>query len=110
MHDEIPHFFGPYSASGENSAMIDDNELLRTVPSLQRLNSSISSRQADWRGAAILTMKREADERHRNFGITELLCEWIPHLSIRRSVMDGIIYLVGLIVIVLFILSFLGLH
>jgi hypothetical protein len=28
----------------------------------------------------------------------------------RRSVMDGIIYLVGLIVIVMFILSFLGLH
>jgi hypothetical protein len=28
----------------------------------------------------------------------------------RRSVMDGIIYLVGLIVIIMFILSFLGLH
>jgi hypothetical protein len=65
-----------------------------------------------WRLAqrSISTMKREADERGRNFRIAELLCEWIRPLSTGRSAMDGIIYLVGLIVIVLFILSFLGLH
>jgi hypothetical protein len=34
----------------------------------------------------------------------------VSSLVSRRSVMDGIIYLVGLIVIIMFILSFLGLH
>lgn len=34
----------------------------------------------------------------------------LPRIATRISVMDGIIYLVGLIVIVMAILSFLGLH
>jgi hypothetical protein len=98
--------------------MIDNNAILRTVPSynaeivLSGLQcAEVIDALAYWRSATFLTMKRKADERGRNFGIAELLCEWIRRLSTSwRFVMDGIIYLVGLIVIVLFILSFLGLH
>jgi len=43
-----------------------------------------------------------------------MLCRWkFVHAyiwSAPEAVMDGIIYLVGLIVIIMFILSFLGLH
>jgi hypothetical protein len=50
-----------------------------------------------------------------NFETAQMLCRWkFVHAyswSARpEEVMDGIIYLVGLIVIIMFILSFLGLH
>jgi hypothetical protein len=36
---------------------------------------------------------------------------WVRnHTRAREIIMDGIIYIVGLIVIIMFILSFLGLH
>ena len=51
----------------------------------------------------------------RNFETAQMLCQWkFVHAYIwsarPEEVMDGIIYLVGLIVIIMFILSFLGLH
>jgi hypothetical protein len=50
-----------------------------------------------------------------NFETPQMLCRWkFVHAYIwsagPEAVMDGIIYLVGLIVIIMFILSFLGLH
>jgi len=50
-----------------------------------------------------------------NFETAQMLCRWKfvhAYISSARAeaVMDGIIYLVGLIVIIMFILSFLGLH
>jgi hypothetical protein len=48
----------------------------------------------------------------RNFGKTALLAEWFTARSstCAEAVMDGIIYLVGLIVIIMFVLSLLGLR
>jgi hypothetical protein len=70
----------------------------------------------EWFGALSCTNNGEGMvlPNDGNSYVCELFVRWssttAQSSARRRSVMDGIIYLVGLIVIVMFILSFLGLH